>query len=379
MPKKYTGIYLDYAASTPVDPQVALVVAETMQQVYGNPSSIHGFGLRAKSILDEGRNLIAAILHARPDEIFFTSGGSESNNLAIQGVAAECRKPGNIIISAIEHPSTLQTCRYLKTHGWEITQLPVNGDGQIDPAELDRTIQPETALISIMHVNNEIGSINDIETCAQIAARKNVLFHTDAVQSFGKMPVDLSKTPISLMSFTGHKIYGPKGAGVLFKRRAVKIAKMIHGGSQESGLRAGTENIPAIAGLCKAVEIIQQRQNEDRALAQKLGQQLRELMHLKVPRAQQNGSPAGLPDIQNYAIPGIDNLSFLMGMDLAGIAISNGSACSSGDISPSHVLQALHLPEKLQNASVRISFGRFTSSEEIETAVQAFAHFLQKK
>lgn len=373
--KKQKNIYLDYAASTPVDPRVVQAVNAVMQTTFGNPSSIHKFGLQAKLILDNGRRLIASMLHARPDEIFFTSGGSESNNLAILGVAEMHAQPGHIITSAIEHPSVLQTCRYLKSRGWELISLPVNSSGQIEPAALEKAIKPETKLISIMHVNNEIGSINDIQRCAEIAENNGIVFHTDAVQSFGKIAIDLDKTPISLMAFTGHKIYGPKGVGVLFKKRGIKIGSRIHGGKQENGLRAGTENIPAIAGLNKAVDVYQKQMESDLAHAEKLGRLCGDLMRKHLPLAQRNGGESGVPNIQNYAIPGIDNMSFLMGMDLAGIAISNGSACSSGDVSPSHVLQALRLPARMQNASIRLSFGRFTTSEEIETAVQEFARF----
>lgn len=379
MDKNHHNIYLDYAASTPLDPKVLEVVNITMAQVYGNASSIHRFGLQAKAVLDTARTTVAESLNARPDEIYFTSGGTESNNLAMQGVASQFSKPGNIIISAIEHPSILQTARYLKSRGWQITLLPVNRMGQIDPEILQQSINSATRLVSIMHVNNEIGSINNIEACAKIAYEKNILFHTDAVQSFGKLPVDLRRVPASFLSLTGHKIYGPKGAGVLFIRRKTKLGKLFFGGSQENGRRSGTENIPAIAGLTKAVELCQINRDADKSHLEQLGSELRELMKLQLPEARLNGGENGVPNIQNYSIPGIDNMSLLMGLDLAGIAISNGSACSSGDVSPSHVLRALHLPDKELKSSFRISFGRFTTSEDIKHAVRSIARFIKKK
>ncbi|MCA9733471.1 cysteine desulfurase [candidate division KSB1 bacterium] len=371
-------IYLDYAASTPVDPRVAEVMQDATMRVFGNASSIHGFGLQAKKILDETREIIASYLGAKNDEVFFTSGGTESNNLAIQGIARHNEQPGHIITSAIEHPSILETCRFLKKNGWDITFLPANKTGVVNPDELADSIHSDTVLVSIQHVNNEIGSINSIQECAMIAWQKGIPFHTDAVQSFGKLPIDLHHIPASLLSFTGHKIYGVKGAGVLIIRRKTRLDKLMHGGAQENKMRSGTENIPAIAALGKAVQLLKEQGESDRRHMELLGQQLRVLMQAKIPKAILNGSEKGVPNIQNYAIPGIDNMSLLMGMDLAGVAISNGSACSSGSVSPSHVLQALHLPGHLLKSSFRISFGRFTTAEEIEFAVEKLAILVQK-
>ena len=371
-------IYLDYAASTPMDPRVVEEMSAVLRDIFGNASSIHRYGLSAKSILDNARVSTAKMLNAEPDEIYFTSGGTESNNLVLQGVAQKFDEPGHIITSAIEHPSVIQTGKYLQSKGWQITFLPVTESGVVEVESVKEAITPATRLISIMHVNNEIGSINPIAAIAEIAAEQGIAFHSDVVQSFGKLPLDMKKLPVSFLSIAGHKIYGPKGAGALFIRRKSKISKILHGGSQENKMRSGTENIPAIAGFKKAVDILCTELPVDYTHLTEVGSYLRECMHEKVPQAKCNSPEDGLCSIQNYSLPGFDNMSLLMGLDLAGIAVSNGSACSLGHVTTSHVLNALRLPDNCLRSALRISLGRFTSREHIIRATDTLRSLIKK-
>ena len=373
-------IYLDYAATTPVEPAVVDAMLPFFRQYFGNASSIHHFGLEAKNALDQARKTIARMLNVEPREIIFTAGGTEANNLAILGTAARFEQPGHIVTSAVEHPSVRRTCEALQKKGWRVTYLPVDRFGMVHPEDLEKAIQPDTRLITIMYVNNEIGTINPIKSLAEIAQKHNIPFHTDAVQAFGKLKIDLQKEPISLLSMAGHKIYGPKGIGALVVRRGVSLRPILSGGSQEFKLRPGTENLPAIMGLAKAAEIFEQRREDDRRHIQELADFFLRRLREEIPEAVHNGHPERrYPGILNVSFPGIENIALVMGLDLEGIAVSNGSACSSGKVEPSHVLQAMKLPKDIQLSAIRISLGRYTTQEEMEFLVAALKKLTQNK
>ncbi|RMD96502.1 MAG: cysteine desulfurase, partial [Calditrichaeota bacterium] len=321
-------VYLDYAATTPVAPEVVEAMLPYFHETFGNPSSIHRFGLEAKAALDQARSTLARALNATPHEIYFTSGGTESNNLAILGRAMQFKQPGHIITSAIEHPSVLQPCKHLQQHGWRVTFLPVDRWGRVDPADLEKAITEDTALISIMYVNNEIGTINPIAKLAEIAAARRIPFHTDAAQAFGKVKIDVRATPISLLSIAGHKIYAPKGVGVLYIKRGVTLSRLLFGGGQENELRPGTENLPGIVGLAKAVELMERQFEAEVQRLEHLAQRFMQRISREIPAAILNGHPQQrLPWVLNYSFPGMDNTSLVMALDLEGVAISNGSAC----------------------------------------------------
>ncbi len=371
-------IYLDYAATTPVAPEVVEAMLPYFNESFGNASSIHGFGLQAKAALDRARNVLAETLHAGPREIIFTSGGTEANNLAILGTALRQDAPGHVITSAVEHPSVMRACRFLESRGWRVTYLPVDRYGRVSPDALRKALQKDTRLISIMYANNEVGTLNPIEELAQIAAEHRIPFHTDAVQAFAKMEIDVRRIPVTLLSLAGHKIYGPKGIGALYVRRGHKLQKMLHGGSQEFDLRPGTENIPAIVGLARAVELYNARREKDWRHVQELAAYFREKLQQAVPEAVFLGHPEQrYPGVLSFAFPGHESISLVMGLDLAGIAVSNGSACSAGKVEPSHVLRAMGLPRSQQNSAVRFSLGRHTTREDLDRAVEALAALMQ--
>lgn len=360
-------IYFDNAATTPVDKAVWEAMLPYFQSDFGNASSIHNFGLQAKKALDSARSIIAKALNAHSSEIVFTAGGTEANNLAIFGIANKFDLPKHLITSSIEHPSVLQACKALEKKGWQVTYLRVNAYGEIDPQDLANAIRDNTALISVMTVNNETGTIQPVKELAEIAAAHKIPFHTDAVQAFAKMPIDLQKQNISLLSVSSHKIYGPKGVGALFVRKGVKLSPILIGGGQEEKRRAGTENIPAIVGFGKAAELAMQEGNLFRSHLADLTDKFITFMEKHIPGAILNSHRENrAPGIVNYSFPGIDSLSLVMGLDLKGIAISNGSACSSGNLEPSHVLKAMNLPKSRQMSAVRFSFGKFNTEEDLK-------------
>lgn len=360
-------IYFDNAASTPIDQAVLQTMLPYFQNDFGNASSIHNFGLQAKKALDSARTAVANSLNAQPGEIIFTAGGTEANNLAIFGIAGNFDTPQHLITSSIEHPSVLQACKALEKKGWHVTYLHVNAFGEVDPQDLASAIRNDTALVSIMTVNNEIGTVQPVAKLAEIAAAREIPFHTDAVQAFAKIPIDLKTQKISLLSVSSHKIYGPKGVGALFIRKGVKLSPILIGGGQEEKRRAGTENIPAIAGFGKAAELAEQEGNPFRDHLADLTGKFIVFMEKHIPAACLNSHPENrVPGIVNYSFPGIDSLSLVMGLDLKGIAISNGSACSSGNLEPSHVLKAINLPKSRQMSAVRFSFGRFNTEDELK-------------
>ncbi|MHB1456346.1 MAG: cysteine desulfurase NifS [Armatimonadota bacterium] len=366
-------IYLDHAATTPVHPDAAEAMRPYMTEKYGNPSSLHSFGQEAKRALDAARDLIADSIGASPAEIYFTSGGTESDNLALIGVSSAMASKGNhIITSSIEHHAVLETCAYLSTKGFNITYLPVDEYGIVDPESVKNAVTDKTVLVSIIHANNEIGTIEPISQIAEFTRASGIALHTDAVQTVGHIPVDVDALGVDLLSLTAHKFYGPKGIGALYVRKGTRIAPLIHGGSQERNRRAGTENIPGIIGMAKALEI----SIVEMAMTSTNDLKLRTLLInglLKaIPGIQVNGHPhLRLSNNANISVPGVEGESMLLMLDMKGIAASSGSACSSGALEPSHVLKALGVPFELAQGTLRFSIGRSNTEAEIDCTIES--------
>ena len=365
-------IYFDNAATTQVDERVVLSMLPYHSEEYGNASSLHSYGTHAKEILDRSRRKLASFIGAEPDEIVFTSGGTESNNLALKGIAFANRSKGNhIIVSTIEHDCVLNVCKWLETQGFYITYLPVDNTGVVDVNELKKFINPKTILVSVMHANNEIGTLEPIEEIGQICKSYNVPFHSDACQSFGKIPIDVNESGLSLLSLNSHKIYGPKGVGVLYVRKGLNIVPLLHGGGQEGGLRSTTENLPGIVGFANAAELciegIKTESNRLLGLREKLTDFLFETFeNVYVNGAQENK----LPGLINFSLHGLEGetIRLLLLLDEKGIAVSAGSACSSNDKTnnASHVLQAIGLNQFEARGGIRVSFGRYSTEEDLE-------------
>ena len=363
------SIYLDYNATTPIDPLVADAMRPFLQDFFGNPSSIHTEGVRAKEAVETARKQVAAMLNCYPDEIIFTSGGTESNNFAIKGIAFANRNKGNhIITSCIEHPSVMEVCRYLEKQGYIITYLPVDGYGQVDPADVEKKITSSTILVTIMHANNETGTIQPVEKIGQIAGKQRIPFHSDAAQSAGKIPVDVGKMRVDLLSLAGHKIYASKGVGALFIRRGVHLEKLIHGADHEQNLRAGTENVMSIVGFGKACEIVSGNSHFQADSLRELRDFLFQQIRIEFPEITLNGHPEHrLPNTLNISFPGVE-AALLLGK-MAPVAASAGAACHSGSEVISPVLSAMKVPDHLAMGSIRFSLGRMTKQSEIETAI----------
>lgn len=364
-------IYFDYSASTPLDPEVFERILPYLRESFGNPSSVHYAGRQARIAIDTSREQIAAVLNVSPAEIVFTSGGTEADNLAIRGIAENFSEPRHIITSAIEHPAVLNTCKALEQKGWQVSYLKPDQDGRIGVEDAEREIRSSTVLLSIMHVNNEIGVINPISRLAELAASRNIPFHTDAVQSFGKLAIDLGKIPVTLLSFSGHKIYGPKGCGGLFVRQGTKLAPMLFGGHQERDRRAGTENTAAIVGLGYAAELAGKRMKQDHEHLSHLAEYFFARLKAVWPAAILNGHPTErLPGILNISFSILDSVALATRLDVNDIAVSTGAACSSGSPEPSKVLEAMGLSRERSTTALRISFGRPTTTAEIDHAVE---------
>ena len=363
-------VYMDNHATTAVDPRVLDAMLPYFTEKYGNAASRnHEFGWKAEEAVESARGQIARLIHASPREIVFTSGATESNNLAIKGVAEAHRPKGNhIVTQATEHKAVLDTCKRLEKYGFEVTYLPVDRDGLIDLESLRRAITPKTILISIMHANNEIGVIQPIEEIGKIAKEKKVLFHVDAAQSVGKIAVDVEKFGVDLISISAHKLYGPKGVGVLYVRRKdprVELAPMIDGGGHERGLRSGTLNVPGIVGLGKASEICQKEMTEESERLRRLRDKLNDAITSRLDDTFLNGSMAHrLPNNLNLSFVGVEGDALLMGIN--DVAVSSGSACTTATLEPSHVLRALGVPEDLAHSSIRFGLGRFNTEEEVD-------------
>lgn len=372
-------IYLDHNATTPVHPAVLEAMLPYLAAEFGNPSSAHRFGQRASQAIEGARESVAALVGARASEIVFTSGGTEADNTAIFGVVGHAlRKQGksagaplHLITTAIEHDAILNACRALEGRGVSVTYVPAGRDGIVSLEAIRAAIRPETVLISVMHANNEIGTLQPVEEIGAVASQADIFFHTDAVQSAGKVPIDVNRLGLDLLSLSAHKFGGPKGAGALFIKRGVEIDSLLYGGQNERGRRAGTENVAAIAGLGKACELVRADLAEASARISQLRDRLENGLLARVPGARVNGDSARrVPNTSNLMFPGAESESLIIALDLAGLACSAGAACSSGAVEPSHVLTAVGLSPEEARTSIRLSLGRTTTREEIDSALE---------
>lgn len=373
-------IYMDHSATTPVRQEVANAVLEYMTAKFGNPSSVHYYGREAKAAIDKARGQVAALINAQPQEIVFTSGGTEADNIAIQGVArAYAGKGKHIITSAIEHHAILNTCDALQKEGFTITYLPVDKMGLVSPADVEKAITPQTILISIMHANNEVGTIQPIAEIGKIARDKGIILHTDAVQSLGKLQVDVQALNVDLLSGSGHKIYAPKGTGFLYVKKGVKLKNIMFGGGQEWKKRAGTENLPGIVGLGVAAELAaQERESEMKRLTQ-LRDKLINGIQQRIPNVKLNGHPQERVAINvNFCYEFVEGESLLLSLDLKGIAASSGSACSSGSLEPSHVLIAMGLSHEIAQGSVRMTLGKDNTEEDVDYVLEVLPPIVER-
>jgi len=372
MVKRVKKIYLDYAATTPVDQRVLNIMLPYFTEKFGNSTSLHSFGQEAKIALEESRQIIAQLLNAQTKEIIFTASATESNNFALKGVAFANKKKGrHIIVSSIEHKSVLNSAKWLATQGFKITYLPVDKYGLVSPKDIEKAIKKKTILVSIMHANNEIGTVEPIKEIGKICRNKGVYFHTDAAQSFGKIPIDVKKMYIDLLTASSHKIYGPKGVALLYIREGVKITPLLHGGGHEFGYRSSTINIPAVLGFAKAAQICQKEmRTESQRLSNLRNKLIKEILK-RIPGTRLNGHPTKrLPNNVNIRFPFVEGESIVMQLDNLGIIASSASACSSLKLKPSHVLLACGLKTREALTSLRLSLGRWTTQKDIDYLIR---------
>ncbi|MBM4418702.1 MAG: cysteine desulfurase [Chloroflexi bacterium] len=365
-------IYLDHAATTPIAPEVLDAMLPFLRDEFGNPSSIYELARGARRALDDARESVAEILGARPGEIVFTSGGTESINLALKGRcgAAGPKKP-HIVTSSVEHLAVLNTCAYLERHGFWTTHAPVDRHGQIDPEAVLAAVAPETAVVSLQHANNEIGTIQPIERLARALRERGVPLHVDACQSAGTLPIDVERLGVDFLSLTAHKMYGPKGIGVLYTRRGVAYHPTAHGGSNERGRRAGTENVPGVVGLAAALRLASSGRDANNAYLGALASTLIDAILARVAGARLTGHPRDrLPNFASFVIEGIEGESMLLALDARRVYASSGAACTSGTLDPSHVLTAIGLPADLAHGSLRMTVGLTNTPEQIERAIE---------
>lgn len=373
-------VYADHSATTYVKPEVFEAMKPYFSEHFGNASSIYSLGRDSKKAVEEAREKVAKAIGAQPREIYFTGSGSEADNWALKGIAAANKKKGNhIITSAIEHPAVLSTCAYLENEGFEVTYLPVDSDGLVSVEKVKNAIKDSTILISIMFANNEIGTIQPIQEIGAIAKERGILFHTDAVQAIGNIPIDVEEMNIDLLSLAGHKFYGPKGIGVLYIRKGVKISSFLHGGQQERGKRASTENVPSIVGIGKAIELATANIDEYDKKLINLREKTIEGLMAKVPYIKLNGHRTSrLPGNLNISFQFIEGESLLLMLDMKGIYGSSGSACSSGSLDPSHVLMAIGLSHEIAHGSLRLSFGDENTEEDVEYILEMIPTIVSK-
>lgn len=363
-------IYLDHAATTPTDPAVVQAMLPYFTEVYGNPSSVHAFGRESRRSVEAARRQVASAIGAKPSEIYFTNGGTESDNWALKGTAFALQGKGrHIITTTVEHHALLHTCQWLEKQGFAVTYLPVDALGRVNPDDVASAIRPDTILISVMMANNEVGTLEPVAEIGKIAQSHGILFHTDAVQAIGAVPVQVEDLHADMLSLSGHKFYGPKGIGVMYLRTGVRMDHLLHGGAQERGQRAGTENLPAIVGLGEAIRLSQQRMGDNERIAA-LRDQLQAGILATLPDARVNGDPAHrLPGNLNVCFPDVDGEALLLRLDLAGVGASGGSACTSGSVDPSHVLLAMGLDRDHARSSIRFSLGRDNTEKEIRAVL----------
>lgn len=374
-------VYLDHNATTPLAPEAADRMDRAAREVWGNASSVHHFGQQAKAAVDDARGQVAALLGADASEVVFTAGGTESDNFAIRG-AAEALAAGDrrhLIATSIEHEAVLKTLASLARRGWRVTLLPVGPAGIVDPAALREAITDDTALVSVMHANNEIGTIQPLAEIVQIAKAHGALVHTDAVQSAGKIPVNVKALGVDLLSISAHKFYGPKGMGALWLRKGVRLSPFVTGGRQERNRRAGTENVPAIVGFGTAAQIAGAKMREEASRMKALRDRLEQGLLDAVPGAARNGdAEPRVPNTSNISFDRIESESLLIGLDLEGIAVSSGSACSSGTLEPSHVLKAMGLPHLRTLSSIRFSFGTSNTDADVDRVLRVLPPLVEK-
>ncbi|OYD16801.1 cysteine desulfurase NifS [candidate division WOR-3 bacterium JGI_Cruoil_03_51_56] len=373
-------IYLDHNATTPTDPRVVAAMKPYFSEWYGNPSSVYKFAQKAQKAKELARSKVAKILNTKPEEIVFTSGGTEADNFAIKGVAYANKEKGNhIITSKIEHHAVLNTCKWLEKQGFNVTYIGVDKYGIVDLDELKDAITDKTILITVMHANNEVGTIEPIPEIAKLAKEKNVYFHTDAVQAVGKIPTDVNELGVDLLSLSGHKFYGPKGVGALFIRKRTKIDGLLHGGRHERNRRAGTENVPGIVGLGKTCEIAMEEREEEAKRLRALRDRLEKGIAENIEDVVINGHPGKrLAGTLNICIKYVEGESMLLNLDYEGIAASSGSACTSGSLEPSHVLLALGIPPEVAHGSLRFSLGRDNTDEDIDRVIEVLPPIVKK-
>ena len=374
-------IYLDHAATTPVDPEVFEAMAPYLHEEYGNPSSFYGLARRSRGALDEARERIAAFLGAAPREIVFTGCGTEADNLAIKGLAfAHADQGRHIITSAIEHHAVLHACKSLeKYHGFEVTYLPVNHEGLVTVEQVAEALRPDTLLVTIMHSNNEVGTIQPIAEIGALCMERKVRMHTDAVQSLGKLPLKVDDLNVDLLAIAGHKFYAPKGVGALYMRRGVKLANLLDGGSQEFGRRAGTENVAGIVGMAKAVELLEQGMAEDNARITRLRDRLITGVLERIPQAQLTGHPEKrVCNIASFCFHFIEGEGILLSLDFEDVCASSGSACTSASLDPSHVLIAMGYPHEVAHGSIRMSLGRHNTEQEVDQVLDLLPPIVER-
>lgn len=374
-------VYMDHAATTFIKPEVVETMLPFLKHHFGNPSSLYSIGREAKEAVETSREKLAKALGARPEEIYFTSGGTESDNWAVKGTAFARRKKGkHIITTPIEHHAVLYPCKYLETQGFDVTYLPVEKYGLVDPAELEAAIREDTILISVMYANNEIGTIEPVSEIGRIAREQGIPFHTDAVQAIGNIPLDLhgKDKDVDMLSLSSHKFYGPKGAGALYIREGIEIDNYMHGGAQEREKRAGTENVAGIAGMGKAIELATANIEEHTEKIRKMRDRLRAGL-LEIPYCRLNGHPEKrLPGNLNFSFEYIEGESLLLMLDQMGICSSTGSACSSGSLDPSHVLRAIGVPPEIAQGSLRLTLGDANNEEDIDYVLEVVPQVVEK-
>jgi cysteine desulfurase len=372
-------IYLDNSATTRVDPRVLETMLPFLRDNFGNASSIHTFGQEARAAVEEARRYVAELLGADTREVIFTSGGTESDNAALWGIFRSGYRQGNhIVTTKIEHPAILATCKALQAAGAEVTYLPVDSSGRVDPASVAGAITDRTVLVSIMHANNETGVIQPIEEIGALARERGIVMHTDAVQSAGKIPLDARRLGVDLLSLSGHKIHAPKGVGALYARKGVKLAPFMTGGSHERKRRAGTENVPGIAGLGAAARLALSRLDEMGTRVAALRDRLENEARRRIPGVRINGAPPRLPNISNLSFERLEGEAAVIAMDLEGIAVSTGSACSSGSLEPSHVLMAMGLRPEVVQGSLRFSLCCDNTDAEIDRALDVLVNVTER-
>ena len=373
-------IYLDHAATTPCHPEAAEAMRPYLTEVFGNPSSVHAIGQEARRALDTSRDRVAELLHARAEEIVFTGSGTEADNLVLMGAFLQQKgKKNHLVTAATEHHAVLHTAEWLREWRVETTVLPVDGEGRVDPMDVRKALRPETFLVSIMAANNEIGTLAPVAEIGAVCREAGVLFHSDAVQWAGALPLDVNALNVDFLVLTAHKFYGPKGTGVLYARRGARFKPLLHGGGQERGRRAGTENVAGAVGLAKALELSVAEQPETSARITALRERLIESVLARIPDAYLNGARAErLPNNASFSFPGAESDLLVLNMDLEGIACSSGSACTAGALEPSHVIKALGLPYERRVSALRLSLGRTTTEADVDAAADALERIVAR-